>query len=101
MKRVVYQKTSRTILKNQTSYTKFGPPIRHFRRLQAFLKSINEIGCMDLDFVDKLASQNKGVKSFLVAVDFSEFKQVKKVCERHYKKIFSRKNTSENSWVDK
>ena len=61
-------------LQTKTSYTKFGPPIRRFRRLQAFSKNINEIWCMDLAFVDKLASQNKGIKYLLVAVDvFSRF----------------------------
>ena len=49
-------------LQTKTSYTKFGPPIRPFRRLQAFSKYIIEIWCMDLAFVDKLASQNNGVK---------------------------------------
>ena len=68
-------------LQTKTSFTKFGPPIRSFRRLQAFSKYINEIWCMDLAFVDKLASQNNGVNHLLVAVDifrdFSEFKQWK------------------------
>ena len=49
-------------LQTKTSYTKFCPQIRTFRRLQAFSKYINEIWCMDLAFVDKLASQNNGVK---------------------------------------
>ena len=58
----------------KTSYTKFVPPIKRFRTLHAFSKYINEIWCMDLEFVDKLASQNKGVKYLLVAVDvFSRF----------------------------
>ena len=64
-------------LKTKTSYTKFGPPIRYFRRLQAFSKNVNEIWCMDLAFVDKSASQNNGVKYSLVAVDiFSRFVRV-------------------------
>ena len=46
----------------KTSYTKFVPPIRCLRRLQAFSKNINEFWCRDLAFVDKLASQNNGVK---------------------------------------
>ena len=43
-------------LQTKTSYTKFGPPIRRFRRLQAFSKIVNDIWCMDLAFVDKLPS---------------------------------------------
>ena len=49
-------------LQTKTSYTNFGPPIRRFRRLQAFSKYKNEIWCVYLAFVDELASQNKGVK---------------------------------------
>ena len=45
-------------LQIETSYTKFGPPIRRLGRLQAFSKYINEIWCMDLAYVDKEASQN-------------------------------------------
>ena len=56
-------------LQSKTLYTKFGLPIRCFRRLQAFSKYINEIWCMDLAFVDELASQNNRVKYLLVAVD--------------------------------
>ena len=68
------KKKVKNFLQTKTSYTKFGPPIKCFRRLQAFSKYINEIWCMDLAFVDKLASQNNGVKYLLVAVDiFSRF----------------------------
>ena len=55
-------------LQTKTSYTKFGPPIRRFRRLQPFSKYIKEIWCIDVAFIDKLASQNKGVKYFLVPI---------------------------------
>ena len=96
-------------LQTKTSYTKFGPPIRRFRRLQAFSKYINEIWCMDLAFVDKLASQNKGVKCLLVAVDvFSRFVRVQTMKTKYakdtlqaFKKMISRKNTPEKLWVDK
>ena len=70
---VLSKKKVEQFLKTKTSYT-WGPPIRPFRRLQVFSKIINEIWCKDLAFVDKLASQNKGVKFLLVAVDvFSRF----------------------------
>ena len=76
-------------LQTKTSYTKIGPPISSFRRLQAFSNYINEIWCMDLAFVEKLASQNNGVKYLLVAVDiFFEICQSSnnenKVCQRHF-----------------
>ena len=96
-------------LQTKTSYTKFGPPIRRFRRLQAFSKKLNEIWCMDLAFLDKLASQNKGVKSLLVAVDvFSRFVRVQTMKTKYakdalqaFKKMISQKNTPEKLWVDK
>ena len=55
-------------LQTKTSYTNFGPPIRCFRRLRCFRKFINEIWCMDLVFVDKLAKQNNGVKYLLISL---------------------------------
>ena len=87
-------------LQTQTSYTKFGPPIRRFRRLQVFSKNINEMWCMDLAFVDKLASQNRGVKYLLVAVDvFLRFVRVQTMITKYakdtllaFKKNFSKKN---------
>ena len=84
------KKVEKKILQTKTSYTKFGQPIRSFRRLQAFSKYINEIWCIDLAFVDKLASQNNGIKYLLVAVDiFHEICQSSnnenKVCQRHFK----------------
>ena len=63
------KKKVETFLQTKTSYTKFGPTIRCFRKLQAFSKNINEIWCTYLAFVNKLASQNNGVKYILVAVD--------------------------------
>ena len=88
-------------LQTKTSYTKFGPPIRSFRRLQAFSKYINEIWCMDLAFVDKLASQNNGIKFLLVAVNiFSRFVRVQTMKTKYakdtlqaFRKMISQKNT--------
>ena len=64
---------------------------------------------MDLAIVDKLASQNKGVKYLLVAVDvFSRFVRVQTMKTKYAKytlqafiKMISRKNTREKLWVDK
>ena len=97
------------VLPTKTSYTKFGPPIRRFQRLQVFSKPINETWCMDLAFVDKLASQNNGVKFSLVAVDvFSRFVRVQTMKTKYaedtlqaFKKMISRKNTPEKLWIDK
>ena len=59
--------------------------------------------------MDKLASQNKGVKYLLVAVDvFSRFARVQTMKTKYvkdtlqaFKKMISRKNTPEKLWVDK
>ena len=96
-------------LQTKTSFTKFGPPIKRFRMLQAFSKYIIEIWRMDLAFVDKLASQNDEVKYLLVAVDvFSRFVRVQTMKTNYakdtlqpFKKMISRKNTPEKLWVDK
>ena len=98
----ISKKKVEKFLQTKTSYTKFGPPIRSFRRLQAFSKYINEIWCMDLAFVDKLASQNNGVKYLLVAVDtFSRFVRVQTMKTKYaqdtlkaFRKMISRKKHS-------
>ena len=64
---------------------------------------------MDLAFLDKLASQNKGVKYLLVAVDvFSRFVRVQTMETKYvkenlqaFKKMISQKNIPEKLWVDK
>ena len=64
---------------------------------------------MGLAFVDKLASQNNGVKYLLVAVDvFLRFLRVQTMKSEYaddtlqaFKKMISRKNTPEKPWVDK
>ena len=87
------KKKVENFLQTKTSYTKFGTSIRCFRRLQAFSKYINEIWCMDLAFVDKLASQNNcessvRVKYLLVAVDiFSRFVRNQKMKTKYAKDI--------------
>ena len=84
--------------------TKFGPPIRRFRRLQVFSNYTNEVWFMDLAFVDKLASQNNGVKYFLVAVGFFlRFVRVQKMKTKYAKDIFQafRKMISRKPILDK
>ena len=59
--------------------------------------------------MDKLASQNNGVKYLLVAVDvFSRFVRVQTMKTNYakdtlqaFKKMISQKNTPEKLWVDK
>ena len=103
------QKKVEKFLQTKTSYTKFGPPIRCFPRLRAFSQYINAFWCMNLAFVDKLASQNNGIKYLLVAVDiFSRFVRVQtmktiyaKDTLQAFRKMISRKNSPEKVRVDK
>ena len=52
----------RAVLHSKTSYTRFSQATRKFKRMRAFARFKNEIWCMDLEFVDKLAKDINGVK---------------------------------------
>ena len=56
-------------LHSKASYTKFTLAARKFKRMRAFARFGNEIWCMDLAYVDKLAENNNGVKYLLVRQD--------------------------------
>ena len=56
-------------LHSKDSYTKFILAARKFKRIRAFARFRNEIWCMDLAYVDKLAKENNGVKYLLVRQD--------------------------------
>ena len=53
-------------LHSKPSYTKFTFATRKLKRMKAFARFKNEIWCMDLTYVDKLAKDNNGVKYLLV-----------------------------------
>ena len=59
----------RQFLHSKDSFTKFTLAARKFKRMRAFARFKNEIGCMDLAYVDKLAKENNGVKYLLVRQD--------------------------------
>ena len=59
----------RQFLHSKTSCTKFTLAARKFKRMRAFARFRNEIWCMDLAYVDKLAKENNGVKYLLVRQD--------------------------------
>ena len=59
----------REFLHSKTSYTRFTQATRKFKRMRAFARFRNEIWCMDLAYVDKLAKDNNGVKYLLVRQD--------------------------------
>ena len=47
----------RQFLYSKASYTKITLAARNFKRMRAFARFRNEIGCMDLAYVDKLAKE--------------------------------------------
>ena len=59
----------RKFLHSKPSYTKFTLATRKFKRMKAFARFKNEIWCMDLVYVDKLAKDKNGVKYLLVRQD--------------------------------
>ena len=59
----------RQFLHSKPSYTKFTVATREFKRMKAFDRFKNEIWCMDLAYVDKLAKDKNGVKYLLVRQD--------------------------------
>ena len=59
----------RQFLHSKDSYTKFTLTARKFKRMRALARFRNEIWCMDLAYVDKLAKENNGVKYLLVRQD--------------------------------
>ena len=71
------RKKVETFLESKSAYTKFKQRRGKFVRLSARARFINDIWCLDLAQMDKLASDNSGVKYLLVAVDiFSRFVRV-------------------------
>ena len=56
----------RQFLHSKPYFTNFTLATRKFKRMKAFARFKNEIWCMDLAYVDKLAKDNNGVKYLLV-----------------------------------
>ena len=99
----------RPFLYSEDSYTKFTLAARKFKRMRAFARFKNEIWCMDLAYVDKLATENNGVKYLLVRQDLFDgtvnAKGMKTKCSQETVKAFSsmitKKNRPKKIWVDK
>ena len=95
-------------LHSKSSYTRFNQATRKFRRMRAFARFENEIWCMDLAFVDKLAKDNNGVKYLLVRQDMFDrtvdAKGMKTKDSKETVEIFSKRITKKNQpkkvWVD-
>ena len=80
-----------------------------FKRMSAFARFRNEIWCIELAYVDKLAKQNNGVKFLLVCQDLFDrtvnAKEMKTKGFQETVKAFSsmitKTNRPKNIWVDK
>ena len=59
----------RQFLHSKPLYTKFTLATRKFRRMKSFAGFRNEIWCMDLEYVEKLANEYNGVKYLLLRQD--------------------------------
>ena len=64
--------TVRQFLLSKPSYTKFTIAKQKFKRMKTCARFKNEIWCMDMAYVDKLAKDNNGVKYLLVRQDLSD-----------------------------
>ena len=98
----------RQFLHSKDSYTKFTLAAQKFKRMRAFARFRNEIWCMDLAYVDKLAKENNGVKYLLVRQDLFDrtvnAKGMKAKDSQETVKAFSsmitKRNQPKKIWVD-
>ena len=90
----------REFLHSKTSYTRFTQATRKFRRMRAFARFKNEIWCMVLAFVDKLAKDTTAVKYLLVRRDLFDrtvdAKRMKTKDSKETVKTFSKKITKKH-----
>ena len=99
----------RQFLHSKDSYTKFTLTAQKFKQMRAFARFRNEIWCMDLAYVDKLAKENNGVKYLLVRQDLfdrtvnakgmktKDFQETVKA----FSSMITKKNRPIKIWVDK
>ena len=98
----------RKFLHSKCSYTRFTQATRKFKRIRAFARFKDKIGCMDLANVHKLAKDNNGVKYLLVRQDLfdrtTDAKGMKTKDSKARVKTLSKMNTKKNRpkkiWVD-
>jgi hypothetical protein len=95
-------------LHSNNAYTQYHIAFKKFPRLYVVAKSINEIWCMDLAQMDKLASHNNGVNFLLVSVDIlSRFIRVQPMKNKTavttksaFMKMMSTGEQPKKIWVD-
>ena len=99
----------RQFLHSEVPYTKFTLAARNFKKKRAFARFRNEIWCMDLAYVDKLAKENNRVKFLLVRQNLFDrtvnAKGMKTKDSQENVKAFpsmiTERNRLKNIWVDK
>ena len=98
----------REFLYSKTSYTNFTQATRKFKRMRAFARFKNEIWCMDIAYVDKLAKDNNGVKYLLVRQDLFDITVDPKVMKtkdskeavKTFSEMITKKSRPKKTWVD-
>ena len=94
---------------SKASHTKFTLTAQKFKRIRAFARFRNENWRMDLPYVDKLATENNGVKYLLVRQDLfdrsvnARGKKTKDSQEtvKAFSSMFAKRNRPKKIWVDK
>jgi len=92
-------------LASKETFTQFHQAKRKFKRMTATARFINDIWCIDLAYMDKLAAENKGVMYLFVAVDlFSRYVRVQpmksKTAKEAKKALSNMKTYPKKIWVD-
>ena len=99
----------RQFLHSKESYTKFTLAARKFKRMRAFARFRNEILCIDLAYVDKLAKENNGVKYLLVRQDLFDRTvnatgmktRDSQETVKAFSSMITKRNRPKKIWVDK
>ena len=99
----------RQFLHSKASYKKITLAKRKFKRIRAFARFKNEICCMDLAYVDKLAKENNVVKYLLVrkhlfvrTVNAKGMKiKVSRETVKGFSSMITKNNRPKKIWVNK
>ena len=99
----------RQFLHSKVFYTKFILVAGKIKRMRAFARFRNELWCMDLAYVDKLAKEKNGVKYLLIRQDLfdrtvnAEGLKTKDSQEtmKAFSSMITKRNRPKKIWVDK
>ena len=99
----------RQFLHSKASYTKITLAARKFKRMRALARFRNEIWCMDLAYVVKLAKEKNGVKYLLLRQDLFDRTvyakgmqiNVSQQTVKAFPSMITKRNRPKKIWVDK